>query len=246
LSELVYKNINKTFTTVRGGTVVAIDNFNLTVRDGSFVCLVGKSGCGKTSLLRMTTGLDVPSSGSITLNGEPIHGTHPKIGIVFQEDRLLPWRTIQKNVEFGLELAHTGAAERKEKALHYLDLVGLSKFSQAHPHELSGGMKQRAAIARALANEPEVLLMDEPFGALDAQTRLQMQEELTQIYLRKNRTIVFVTHSVDESVFLADTVVVLTPSPGKIQELVDIDLARPRDRTAPDVNRYMRKIMAHF
>ena len=130
--------------------------------------------------------------------------------------------------------------------MHYLDLVGLSRFSEAHPHELSGGMKQRAAIARALVNEPEVLLMDEPFGALDAQTRLQMQEELTQIYLRENRTIVFVTHSVDESVFLADTVVVLTPSPGKIQELVDIDLPRPRDRTAPEVIRYMRKIMAHF
>ena len=246
MSELVYKNINKSFTTVRGENVVALQDINLTIADGSFVCLVGKSGCGKTTLLRMTAGLDTPSGGSVTLNGRPIHGTDPKVGIVFQEDRLLPWRTIRKNVEFGLELAHVAKAERRDRALHYLDLVGLSKFSEAHPHELSGGMKQRAAIARALVNEPEVLLMDEPFGALDAQTRLQMQEELVRIYLKESRTIVFVTHSVDEAVFLADRVVVLTPSPGRIQEVVSIEVPRPRDRTAPEVVQYIKQIMVHF
>lgn len=246
MSKLVYKNINKSFTTVRGEHVVALQDINLFIEDGSFVCLVGKSGCGKTTLLRMTAGLDRPTSGSVTLNGKSISDTEPNVGIVFQEDRLLPWRTIRKNVEFGLELANVGKNVRKEKALHYLDLVGLSSFSEAHPHELSGGMKQRAAIARALVNEPEVLLMDEPFGALDAQTRLQMQEELMRIYLKENRTIVFVTHSVDESVFLADKVVVLTPSPGRVQEVVQIDVTRPRDRTAPEVVKHIRKIMTYF
>ena len=246
MSELVYKNINKSFTTVRGENVVALQDINLTIADGSFVCLVGKSGCGKTTLLRMTAGLDTPSAGSVTLNGQSISDTDPKVGIVFQEDRLLPWRTIQKNVEFGLELAHVPKAERRERALHYLDLVGLSDFSEAHPHELSGGMKQRAAIARALANEPEVLLMDEPFGALDAQTRLQMQAELMRIYLKESRTIVFVTHSVDEAVYLADRVVVLTPSPGRIKEVVAIEVPRPRDRTAPEVVQYIKQIMVHF
>ena len=246
MSRLVYKNITKSFITVRGETITALKDINLTVEDGEFVCLVGKSGCGKTTLLRMTAGLDTPTSGSVTLNGKEVSDPDSKVGIVFQEDRLFPWRTIRKNVEFGLELANVGKQQRKEKALYYLDLVGLSSFSEAHPHELSGGMKQRAAIARALANEPEVLLMDEPFGALDAHTRLKMQEELILIYEKEKRTIVFVTHSVDESVFLADKVVVLTSSPGHIEEVVDIDVPRPRDRTAPEVVQYVRKIMTHF
>ena len=233
MSRLVYKNITKSFITVRGETITALKDINLTVEDGEFVCLVGKSGCGKTTLLRMTAGLDTPTSGSVTLNGKEVSDPDSKVGIVFQEDRLFPWRTIRKNVEFGLELANVGKQQRKEKALYYLDLVGLSSFAEAHPHELSGGMKQRAAIARALANEPEVLLMDEPFGALDAHTRLKMQEELILIYEKEKRTIVFVTHSVDESVFLADKV-------------VDIDVPRPRDRTAPEVVQYVRKIMTHF
>lgn len=246
MSRLVYKNITKSFITVRGETITALKDINLTVEDGEFVCLVGKSGCGKTTLLRMTAGLDTPTSGSVTLNGKEVSDPDSKVGIVFQEDRLFPWRTIRKNVEFGLELANVGKQQRKEKALYYLDLVGLSSFAEAHPHELSGGMKQRAAIARALANEPEVLLMDEPFGALDAHTRLKMQEELILIYEKEKRTIVFVTHSVDESVFLADKVVVLTSSPGHIEEVVDIDVPRPRDRTAPEVVQYVRKIMTHF
>ena len=246
LSKLVYNKITKSFITVRGETVTALKDITLTVKDGELYCLVGKSGCGKTSLLRMTAGLDTPTSGSVTLNGKEVRDPTPKVGIVFQEDRLFPWRTIRKNVEFGLELGNVGKRERKERALHYLDLVGLSSFAEAHPHELSGGMKQRAAIARALVNEPEVLLMDEPFGALDAQTRLQMQEELIRIYEKARRTIVFVTHSVDESVYLADKVVILTPSPGHIEEIVEINVPRPRDRTAPEVVRYVIKIMAHF
>jgi NitT/TauT family transport system ATP-binding protein len=246
LSRLVYTNVNKSFTTVREDTNFALKNINLTIDDGSFVCFVGKSGCGKTTLLRMTAGLESPTSGNVTLNGIIITENNSKVGIVFQEDRLLPWRTIRKNVEFGLELSNVGKLERKERALHYLDLVGLSSFSEAHPHELSGGMKQRASIARSLANEPEVLLMDEPFGALDAQTRLQMQEELIRIYEKENRTIVFVTHSVDEAVFLANKVVVLTPSPGQIEEIVNIDIPRPRDRMSPEFVNCMKKIMKFF
>lgn len=246
MSRLVYTNVNKSFTTVREDTNFALKNINLTIDDGSFVCFVGKSGCGKTTLLRMTAGLESPTSGNVTLNGIIITENNSKVGIVFQEDRLLPWRTIRKNVEFGLELSNVGKLERKERALHYLDLVGLSSFSEAHPHELSGGMKQRASIARSLANEPEVLLMDEPFGALDAQTRLQMQEELIRIYEKENRTIVFVTHSVDEAVFLANKVVVLTPSPGQIEEIVNIDIPRPRDRMSPEFVNCMKKIMKFF
>jgi ABC-type nitrate/sulfonate/bicarbonate transport system ATPase subunit len=175
-----------------------------------------------------------------------IRASDPKVGVVFQEDRLFPWRTIQRNVEFGMELAGLNKPERAKNARHYLDLVGLSGFANAHPHELSGGMKQRAAIARALVNEPEILLMDEPFGALDAQTRLQMQEELMRICAKEQRTVIFVTHGVDEALFLGDKVVVLTPSPGRIEEVVEIDVPRPRDRTAPEVIQYTRRIMAHF
>ncbi|WP_426440299.1 ABC transporter ATP-binding protein [Bradyrhizobium genosp. P] len=246
MSKLEYENVSKQFLTTRGETVVALEDFSLSVEAGEFVCLLGKSGCGKTTVLRMTAGLDSSTSGSITLNGRAINDPDPKVGIVFQEDRLFPWRTIRKNVEFGPELAGLNRQGRTEKSLHYLDMVGLSGFANAHPHELSGGMKQRAAIARALVNEPEILLMDEPFGALDAQTRLQMQEELMKICAKEQRTVVFVTHGVDEAVFLADKVVVLTPSPGRIEEIVEIDVPRPRDRTAPEVIQYTRRIMAHF
>jgi sulfonate transport system ATP-binding protein len=235
VSKLEYENVGKQFLTTRGETVVAVKDFSLTVEAGEFICLLGKSGCGKTTVLRMTAGLDSSTSGVITLNGKRISDPNPKVGVVFQEDRLFPWRTIQKNVEFGLELAGLNRQGRREKALHYLDLVGLSGFAHAHPYELSGGMKQRAAIARALVNEPEILLMDEPFGALDAQTRLQMQEELMRICAKEQRTVVFVTHAVDEAVFLADRVVVLTPSPGRIEEIIKVDVPRPRDRTAPGV-----------
>lgn len=246
MSKLEYANVGKQFLTTRGETIVAVKDFSLRVDSGEFICLLGKSGCGKTTVLRMTAGLDSSTSGVITLNGKRISGPSPKVGVVFQEDRLFPWRTIQKNVEFGLELAGLNRQGRREKALHYLDLVGLSGFASAHPYELSGGMKQRAAIARALVNEPEILLMDEPFGALDAQTRLQMQEELMRICAKEQRTVVFVTHGVDEAVFLADRVVVLTPSPGRIEEIIKVDVPRPRDRTAPEVIRYTRRIMAHF
>jgi NitT/TauT family transport system ATP-binding protein len=246
VSKLEYENVGKQFLTTRGETVVAVKDFSLTVEAGEFICLLGKSGCGKTTVLRMTAGLDSSTSGVITLNGKRISDPNPKVGVVFQEDRLFPWRTIQKNVEFGLELAGLNRQGRREKALHYLDLVGLSGFAHAHPYELSGGMKQRAAIARALVNEPEILLMDEPFGALDAQTRLQMQEELMRICAKEQRTVVFVTHAVDEAVFLADRVVVLTPSPGRIEEIIKVDVPRPRDRTAPGVIRYTQRIMAHF
>jgi NitT/TauT family transport system ATP-binding protein len=246
VAKLEYENVGKQFLTTRGETIVAIKDFSLRVEAGEFICLLGKSGCGKTTVLRMTAGLDPSTSGSITLNGKRISDPNPKVGVVFQEDRLFPWRTIQKNVEFGLELAGLKRQGRREKALHYLDLVGLSGFANAHPHELSGGMKQRAAIARALVNEPEILLMDEPFGALDAQTRMQMQEELMRICAKEQRTVVFVTHGVDEAVFLADRVVVLTPSPGRIEEIVKVDVPRPRDRTAPEVIRYTQRIMTHF
>lgn len=244
--KLQYDNIEKRFFTARGDTIVAVRDFSLAVETGEFVCLLGKSGCGKTTILRMTAGLDSSTTGSVSLNGKIIRNPNSTVGVVFQDDRLFPWRTIRKNVEFGPELTGMDRKARRAKALHYLNVMGLSGFTRAYPHELSGGMKQRAAIARALVNEPEVLLMDEPFGALDAQTRMQMQRELMRICTMEERTVIFVTHSVDEAVLLADRVVVLTPSPGRIEGIVKVDLPRPRDPSAPEIAQYTRRVMAHF
>ncbi|MFA5312897.1 MAG: ABC transporter ATP-binding protein [Methanomassiliicoccales archaeon] len=228
------------------GSLVAIDDFNLEVEEGEFVCILGPSGCGKTTLLRMIAGLDKPTSGSIKLKGKEITSTGPDRGMVFQEFALFTWRTVRKNIEFGLEIKNMPAAERHKISDKYIDLVGLKGFEDSHPYELSGGMKQRVGIARALANDPSILLMDEPFGALDAQTRNQMQKELLRVWKETKKTVVFITHSVDEAVFLADKVVVLTSRPSKVKEIIEVSQERPRDRAGPSFLALRKRILSEL
>ncbi len=243
MGELVIRNLTRTFARDDGSTLTAIEEVDLTISQEEFVCVLGPSGCGKTTLLRMVAGLDFATSGDILLDGEPIRGPNPKVGIVFQEYSLFPWRNVIDNVAFGLEMLGVGREERYQRADKYLELVGLSQFSRSYPSELSGGMRQRVAVARALALDPVVLLMDEPFGALDAQTRNLLQKELLEIWEKTRKTIMFVTHSVDEAVFLADRLIVLTPRPGRVCEVIPIDLDRPRDRTSVEFAQLRRKVL---
>ncbi|AMO62751.1 ABC transporter component B [Mycolicibacterium phlei] len=209
----------------------AIEDITIDLAAGEFLVLVGPSGCGKSTLLDLLGGLSTPTEGRILLDGVPISGPGLDRGIVFQQYALLPWRTARKNIEFGLEAKGLGAAERRERADHYLELVGLQAFADRFPHELSGGMKQRVAIARSLAFDPEVLLMDEPFAALDAQTRESLQDELLRIWEATGKTILFITHGIDEAIYLGQRVAVLTSRPGRIKKVVDIHI----DRGAEDI-----------
>ncbi len=202
----------------------AIQNIEFTVREGEFITLVGPSGCGKSTLLDLLTGLTKPTKGRILIDGREITGPGLDRGIVFQQYALFPWKTARGNIEFGLEAKGIPKSERKEKAEYYLDLVGLKNFADRYPHELSGGMKQRVAIARSLAFNPDVLLMDEPFAALDAQTRETLQTELLRIWKKTGKTIIFITHGIDEAVYLGERVVVLTANPGTVKKIVDIPL----------------------
>lgn len=231
--DLVLKNVEKSFVSRSGQTVQALMPINLTVRDNEFVSIVGPSGCGKSTLLRMIAGIESCVEGVIEYEGERITRPHRDIGMVFQEYSLLPWRTVAANVSLGPEFAGKGKKERAAIAARYLDLVNLQDFAESLPHELSGGMRQRVAIARALANEPGLLLMDEPFGALDAHTRIQLQKELLNIWEKQRATVLFVTHSVDEAVYLSDRIVVLSPRPGRIRKIIDVDLPKPRRRGDP-------------
>ncbi len=217
------RSVTKTF-----GALTALDDVSLDVADGTFLSLVGPSGSGKSTLLDLLGGLTTPTSGEILIDGEPVRGPGLDRGVVFQQYALFPWRTARANVEFGLESGPLGKRQRAERAREYLALVGLSGFEDRYPHELSGGMKQRVAIARSLAYDPAVLLMDEPFAALDAQTREQLQDELLRIWRRTGKTIVFITHGIDEAVYLGQRVAVLTSRPGRLKAVVDIDLG---DRT---------------
>jgi len=224
---------------------VALDDLDLEVRDGELMTLVGPSGCGKSTVLDLVAGLARPASGSVELDGRRISGPGLDRGVVFQQYTLLPWRTAVGNVEFALEAAGVKRAERKERARHYLDLVGLSDFAGRYPHELSGGMKQRVAIARSLSYEPEVLLMDEPYGALDAQTRERLQEELLGIWRRTGTTILFITHDIEEAVYLGQRVAVMSARPGRIREIVDVDLDRSGGvdvRSTPEFARYRHRV----
>jgi NitT/TauT family transport system ATP-binding protein len=207
----------------------AIKDFDLTVREGEFISVVGPSGCGKSTLLDLIAGLEPASSGSIYLDGGLLEGPDQRIGIVLQGYALFPWRTVQGNIEFGLEIKKLPVRQRREIAGRYIGLVGLRGFEHSYPHELSGGMKQRVAIARALACDPEVLLMDEPFAAVDAQTRETLQEELLRIWQETNKAVIFITHSIDEAIFLSDRIAVVSPSPGTIKQVIDVRIARPRN-----------------
>jgi ABC-type nitrate/sulfonate/bicarbonate transport system ATPase subunit len=222
-------NLSVVFTRRRGGTVTAVDRLSLGVRDKEFVSIVGPSGCGKSTLLRIVAGLIRPSGGDVVVDGRPVEGPGAERGMVFQSYTLFPWLTVQGNVEFGLRLRGLAPDERAQLANRYIDLVGLQGAEPAYPKELSGGMQQRVAIARALANDPAILLMDEPFGALDAQTRSVMQELLLRVWEQTHKTVLFVTHDIDEAVLLSDRVYVMTARPGQIKAEVKITLPRPRD-----------------
>jgi NitT/TauT family transport system ATP-binding protein len=243
MGKLEIRNLNKSFPRDDGSRLVVLDNISLEVQGKEFVCILGSSGCGKTTLLRMIAGLDSAESGSIVLDGTEMHGTNPKVGMVFQEYSLFPWRTVIDNIAFGLEMQGMAKNERYRIAERYLKLVNLTQFRDSYPSELSGGMRQRVAVARALALEPILLLMDEPFGALDAQTRNMLQQELLEIWEKTKKTVIFVTHSVDEAVFLADRIVVLSPRPGQICTLVPIALSRPRDRTSAEFAQIRRHVL---
>jgi NitT/TauT family transport system ATP-binding protein len=244
-NKIVAEGLGKRYTIDRTGQeVTALEGIDLAVAAGEFVCIVGPSGCGKSTLLQLLAGLEPVTTGIIRLDGREVRGAGADRGMVFQSHALFPWRTVLENIEFGLEVKGLGRAERRAVATRYAELVGLHGFEQAYPSELSGGMKQRVGIARALANEPEVLLMDEPFGSLDAQTREVMQQELLEIWRKTARTIVFVTHSVPEAVFLADRIAVMTARPGRIKAVIDVKLPHPRDVTAADFGQLMRPVYA--
>ena len=208
--------------------IKALHNIDLEVKDKEFFSFIGPSGCGKTTLLRMIDGLTSTTDGEILVNGRPVTGPGPDRGFVFQNFGLFPWRTVLQNVAFGLEVQGINKSERESRAMEYVRMVGLERFRNHYPHELSGGMQQRVGIARALAVEPDILLMDEPFGALDAQTREVLQEELLKIWLNHQRTIIFVTHSIDEAIFLSDRIALFSPGPGEIREILEVDFPHPR------------------
>jgi NitT/TauT family transport system ATP-binding protein len=208
--------------------LVALHNVSFSVRNNEFVCLLGPSGCGKTTLIRVIAGLIRPDRGEIRVDGKAVTAPGRDRCMVFQQFGLLPWRTVLGNVEFGLEIEGVSRDERQRTARDYLALVGLSGFEDYYPHQISGGMQQRVGIARALSKQPDFLLMDEPFGAVDAQTREQLQEELLKIWAKTNNTVIFVTHSIDESIYLSDRVIIMQSRPGRIKEEVKIDLPRPR------------------
>jgi NitT/TauT family transport system ATP-binding protein len=215
----------------------ALKDISFEVRRREFLCVLGPSGCGKSTLIRIIAGLETPTSGQVLLDGKPVRGPGPDRGMVFQSYTLFPWLTVKKNVMFGLQMSGKSAFEAESEAREWIALVGLSKFENAYPHMLSGGMKQRVAIARALANRPRILLMDEPFGALDAQTRAQMQSYLLEIWRNVDVTILFITHDLDEAVYLSDRILVLGTNPSRVAEVIENPVPRPRSRaqfTSPE------------
>ena len=233
--------VSKSFAT-DGRAASALGGVDLEVAGRELVCLLGPSGCGKSTLLNIVAGFLAPTTGRVLVEGAPVTGPGADRGVVFQEYVLFPWLTVAGNVEFGLKLKSAPADERRRTVAQYLELVGLAAHAAKFPSQLSGGMKQRVAIARALANDPAIILMDEPFGALDAQTREVLQDELSRIQRLEHKTIVFVTHSIREAVYLADRVVVMTSAPGRIKQIFDITLPDVRDRFAPEFTRYESEI----
>lgn len=224
---LEVKGLSKEFET-SNGTITALKDISFQTHKREFVCVIGASGCGKSTLIRLLAGLETPTRGDVLLDGRVVRGPGPDRGMVFQGYTLFPWRTVKKNVMFGLEMAGRGRMPAEEEAMQWIELVGLTRFANSYPNQLSGGMKQRVAIARALANQPRILLMDEPFGALDAQTRAKMQAYLMEIWKNIDITILFITHDLDEAVYLADRILVLKAHPGEVQELIEVPVPQPR------------------
>ena len=246
--KLRLKQVSKEFASPRtGARTLAVEDFTLDVAPGEFICVVGPSGCGKSTVLNMIAGLETASSGAIEMDGRPVTQPGPDRGVMFQDYALFPWQTVEANVGFGLRHGTPGRGlrpeEREARVRHFIDLVGLEAARTRYPHQLSGGMRQRVALARLLANEPEILLMDEPLGALDAQTRLLLQVELLRIWgetapREKRKTAIFITHAIDEAVFLADRVVVMSSHPGRVSEVLEIDIPRPRDESVRSSPRF--------
>ena len=237
-TKLEARDISMVFSR-RRRQVEALRDVSLRVEAGQFVSIVGASGCGKTTLLRIVDGLATPTSGEILVNGQPVTGPGPDRGFVFQQDALFPWRTVIDNVVFGLEVQGKRKRDTHERADGLIRLVGLSGFEHLFPHELSGGMRQRANLARALTIDPDVLLMDEPFAALDAQTREIMQSELLRIWRSNRKTVLFVTHQIDEAIYLSDKVIVMTSRPGRIKAVIDVDILRPRELSIKRTPRFL-------
>jgi NitT/TauT family transport system ATP-binding protein len=225
---LEVKGLHKRFDSAQG-EVTALREINFKTHRREFVCVIGPSGCGKSTLIRILAGLETMTEGEVLLDGKPVSGPGPERGMVFQGYTLFPWLTVKKNVMFGLVNQGMGRSQAESEALQWIDLVGLERFADAYPHQLSGGMKQRVAIARALANQPRILLMDEPFGALDAQTRAKMQSYLLEIWKNIDITVLFITHDLDEAIFLADRILVLKANPGEVDELIEVPVPRPRN-----------------
>ena len=223
----------------RNGKTVALNGVNLDIKENEFICVVGPSGCGKSTLLNIIAGLHEPTSGAAYLDGKKIEGTGVERGVVFQQYALFPWRTVLKNVMFPLEMKKTPKEEAEKIALKYIKAVGLEGFENSYPKELSGGMKQRVAIARAYAANPEVLLLDEPFGALDAQTRVQLQTELLETWQKEKKTCFFITHDVDEAIILAQRVIIMSARPGRIKKIVDVDIPYPRTQATKTDPRFL-------
>lgn len=221
------ENVVKKYST-RKGEMIALNGVSLDIKENEFICVVGPSGCGKSTLLNIIAGLHEPTSGRVLVDGKPVEGPGPERGVVFQQYALFPWLTVLKNVEFGLKLKGVTGEQATAEAMKYLKMVQLEQFANSYPKELSGGMKQRVAIARAYAVNPEVLLMDEPFGALDAQTRTQLQSELLETWQTEKKTCFFITHDVDEAIILAQKVIIMSARPGRIKEIVDINISYPR------------------
>ena len=240
-------NVSKQFRTPDGETVHALHDISLTLVAGEMVSLVGPSGCGKSTLLRLVAGLESPTSGALHVGDAPIAGPSAERGLMFQDPNLFPWLTVRRNIQSGL-VARGVLAQRRHEVDEFLRLVGLDAFANSYPHQLSGGMAQRAALARALINHPKVLLLDEPLGALDAFTRMRMQDEVLRIWQARGTTMLLVTHDIDEAIYMSDRIVIMSPRPGRVEQIIDITLDRPRQRNAPEFMRIRAQILEllHF
>jgi NitT/TauT family transport system ATP-binding protein len=238
---LSIEEVTKNFA-FQGSIVTALASADLTIRKGEFICLIGPSGCGKSTLLRMIAGFETATEGELKMWDKPVSGPGPERGMVFQDYGLFPWLTVSQNIGFGPAARGAGKAEVAKTADRFTAMVGLDRFRDAYPHQLSGGMKQRVAIARVLANDAEIVLMDEPFGALDAMTRENLQAELLEIWAANKLTVLFVTHAIEEAILLADRIVVMSPGPGRIVSDETVPLPRPRDPTSPEFNALRRRL----